>query len=453
MADEQELHELLQKIDRLSSEIEKYREEINLISKQVASLRNDNSPVSDVKYTGTHSIPKVSSPGLENFIGLKLINFVGIIILIIGLTIGVKYAIDSNLISPAMRIILTYIAGALLFFISVRLRKIYALFSVILFGGAMASAYFTTYAAFEYYALISRFITFTFMLVLTFLTVYASLKYSRQEIAILGLVGAYGIPFFVKGNSDNVVSLFSFIFFINAGVLLISFKKYWLSLTYISFFTTWLIYVSWVVLYSGNHANQTGTLFCYAFFIFFLLNSLLFKAVKRLEIDTSDTFLVIVNSLLFYLSLILLYKTRDITFVENITLAFGILYLMAALLVIQFMPLQRHFYNGLFSISLTALVSFTGIKFMGFTLTIIWVFMAVIFFIVGVMYRLKIFRIASILLFTATLFKLLLIDTNDFTSVEKVIAYIFIGIILLIISYLYQKFKKIIFDEKNPGEI
>ena len=73
--------------------------------------------------------------------------------------------------------------------------------------------------------------------------------------------------------------------------------------------------------------------------------------------------------------------------------------------------------------------------------------MAIVLFIVGMIYRLKIFRISSIILFAITLIKLLLIDSVDFNSVEKVIAYLFIGIVLLVISFLYQKFKKINFGE------
>ena len=341
MENDNKLIELLEKIDRLSLEIEKYKEEINLIRNEVSGLKNSRpfkepKPTAD-GYRIKQTSPEPLVPGFENFVGLKLINFVGIIVLIIGLTIGVKYAIDINLISPAMRIVLTYVAGGALFFISLKLRAKYEVFSMILFSGSMASVYFTTYAAYEYYDLISRMPAFIIMLALTFFTVYNSIKYNRQEIAILGLVGAYGIPFFVKGNSENITVLFSYIFIINLGVLLISFKKYWLSLMYISFFTTWLIYLSWLVIYSEGNAHETGTLFCYVFFIFFLLNSLMFKAIKRLPVTPSDTFLVIANTVLLYFSLVLLYREYGKTSIENITLYFGILYLVAAVAVKKYL--------------------------------------------------------------------------------------------------------------------
>ncbi len=448
MEKDDKLKELLQKIEALSLQIEKYKEEVDLVKDEVSALKNDNpgTPLDPMpKKTPTEQ----SVPGFENFIGLKLINFVGIIVLLAGLTIGVKYVIDVDLISPFMRVILTYLAGTVLFFISLRLRKKYQLFSLILFSGSMASAYFTTYAAYEYYALLPAVPAFIVMLALTFFTVYNSIKYNRQEIAILGLTGAYGIPFFVRGNSENVTALFAYIVIINFGVLLVSFRKYWLSLMYISFFTTWLIYLSWVTLYGSAETRVKGIAFGYVFFAFFILNSLVFKTLKRLAITNNDTFLIILNSLFLYLSLILLYKESGKIAAENITLYFGAIYLFAAIAVRKYLASQRHVYNGLFGISIVALVTFTGMKYINFILTLIWVSMAVIMFVAGMLFKLKLFRIAAILLFAATLVKLLLVDSMRFNSIQKVSAYIIIGVILLIISFLYQKYKKIIFGTEK----
>ena len=200
MDNEEKINELMKKMEAFSVGIERYREEIILMRKQILELRNGNDGSNDFVKKINLPKPAKPTPGVENFIGLKLINFVGIIVLITGLSIGVKYAIDINLISTFMRILLTYIAGTFLFILSARLRKKYQLLSIILFSGAMASAYFTTYAAFEYYNIIPRSIAFLLLLVLTFFTVYFSLKLDQKEIAFLGLLVASGIPFFLKVN-------------------------------------------------------------------------------------------------------------------------------------------------------------------------------------------------------------------------------------------------------------
>src|SRR4030095_9592597 len=119
--------------------------------------------------------------------GLRIVHLVGIVVLVIGLSIGVKYAIDRELISEAARIVLASLVGITLYILSWRLRKKYQLFSAILFSGAMASLYFTTYAAFVYYGFFPFAITFPLMVGLTVYTAFESIRYDRQEIAALGM--------------------------------------------------------------------------------------------------------------------------------------------------------------------------------------------------------------------------------------------------------------------------
>ena len=75
----------------------------------------------------------------------NLINKIGIIVLIIGVGIGAKYAIDNELISPLTRIILGYLVGAGLLGFAIRLQKKYENFSAVLLSGSMAIFYFITY--------------------------------------------------------------------------------------------------------------------------------------------------------------------------------------------------------------------------------------------------------------------------------------------------------------------
>ena len=56
-------------------------------------------------------------------------------------------------------------------------------------------------------------------------------------------------------------------------------------------------------------------------------------------------------------------------------------------------------------------------------------------------------RIAAIVLFAATLLKLFLYDMADMGTISKTIAMISLGVLLLVISFLYNKFKDIIFGD------
>ena len=115
----EEIQQLQKELEQLSRELQLQREKILQLQNRIAQLTGNAQQSTPIQLK-TYSSQKFS---LENFIGLRLINFIGIIVLVIGLSIGVKYAIDRNLISEGMRIMLTYLAGLILYVLSLRLRK------------------------------------------------------------------------------------------------------------------------------------------------------------------------------------------------------------------------------------------------------------------------------------------------------------------------------------------
>ena len=134
--------------------------------------------------------PKVKSD-IEKFIGENLANKVGIIITVIGVAIGAKYAIDHDLISPLTRIILGYLVGLGLMGFAIKLKTKYENFSAVLLSGAIAILYFITFAAYSFYGLFPQLLAFLMMVCFTLFTVLSAIKYNKQIIAHLGLVGAY----------------------------------------------------------------------------------------------------------------------------------------------------------------------------------------------------------------------------------------------------------------------
>ncbi len=178
MEKEERIRQIEREVQQLSMEMMNQQEHLNRLRKEVLQLKGI-----DIN-TLPHPQELLRAPfSLENFIGLKLLHLVGIVVLVIGLSIGVKYAIDEQLISEVTRIVLAYAAGGLLFFLSLRLKANYTLFSAILFSGAMASLYFTTYAAFVYYHMFPFWMAFLVMVVLTGYTTYGAINYTVKRSA------------------------------------------------------------------------------------------------------------------------------------------------------------------------------------------------------------------------------------------------------------------------------
>lgn len=238
---------------------------------------------------------------LEKFIGENLISKIGIIITVIGVAIGAKYAIDHQLISPLTRIILGYLAGVVLLALAIRLKKQYENFSAVLLSGSMAILYFITYAAYSFYDLIPQTATFLLMLLFTAFTVLAAIKYDRQVIAHIGMVGAYAVPFLLSDGSGRILILFSYIAMINAGILFISFKKNWKPLYNVSFVLTWLIYGFWFVLdYLTSEHFGLALTFLTIYFLSFYIVFLAYKLVRKEQFNFRDIIALLTNSFIFY---------------------------------------------------------------------------------------------------------------------------------------------------------
>jgi hypothetical protein len=87
-------------------------------------------------------------------------------------------------------------------------------------------------------------------------------------------------------------------------------------------------------------------------------------------------------------------------------------------------------------------------------LPIIWSLCSFGMMWLGMNKKYKPLRIISLILFSLTLVKLFLFDIRNIPMAGKIAAFFCLGVILLIVSFMYQRLKKIIIeDEQNPGTV
>lgn len=80
-------------------------------------------------------------------------------------------------------------------------------------------------------------------------------------------------------------------------------------------------------------------------------------------------------------------------------------------------------------------------------LSILWGVYALFLIATGIVLKKLHLRIFAIALFAITLLKLFFYDIADLDTIKKTIVFVSLGILLLIISFLYTKYKNVIFDE------
>lgn len=84
-------------------------------------------------------------------------------------------------------------------------------------------------------------------------------------------------------------------------------------------------------------------------------------------------------------------------------------------------------------------------------LSILWGLCSFAMMWLGMKHRFKTIRIISLTLFTVTLIKLFLYDIRNIPPGGKIAAFILLGVLLLIISFMYQRLKKIIMDDQQKA--
>jgi len=429
---EDKIKQLEEQINRLSADLHTSHQQLLQLQEELRMLKQGMG-LPMAKRTLSTPIEERQKLGLEHFIGLKLIHLVGIIVLVIGISIGVKYAIDGQLISEAMRIMLAYAAGILLLILSIRLKKNYQLFSAILFSGSMASIYFTTYAAFAYYHFIPGTVAFLVMVALTVYTIFMAIRYDRKEIAIVGMVGAYGIPFLVSANSERVDLFLSYILLINLGIVFLSFRKSWKLVGQLAMLITWVLFIGWAMLRYEEPQQLLALAFMIAYYLLFCLDALAFLFRQKKALSFVEIQQLIINNTALYLAALCI--CNHITASGSVFVWLAIMALGMAVLF----PLENRLQQLLTIQALIVLLLFISFKWEGLTVTLLWVAVAVSLFIWGIIRKKSWVRLAAVFLVGLTLAKLLILDSQNFSAIQKITCYIAIGILLLLGSFYYQK--------------
>lgn len=448
LRDEQEKEETQQPV--VTSEVtfqtpkKEIQETVSVLKE--AAKTTTSTFVSEAKKAVTSSDEKSN---LEKFIGENLLNKIGIIITIIGVAIGVKYSIEHELITPTTRIILGYLSGIGLLGFGIKLKEKYENYSAVLVSGAIAILYFITYAAFSFYGLIPQLLAFILMVIFTVFGVYAAIKYNRQVIAHIGLVGAYAVPFLVSTNSGNVLVLFTYMTIINIGILTISFKKYWKPLVGSSFGITWLIYLSWYISdYTIDKHFGIALTFLFVFFAIFYTTILAYKLIKK-EIYTGvDIVLLLFNTFLTYTIGYFLLDGHAVgeKFLGIFTVFNALVHLIVSYILYTRKDSDKNLLYLVFGLVITFITLAIPVQLDGNWVTILWVFEALALFWIGRTKGIKIYEKLSypvmLLAFLSLIhdWNSLYVSTYNYDSTLEIMPIFnmnFLGSLLFIIAFGY----------------
>ena len=360
------------------------------------------------------------SSDLERLIGENIANKVGMLITVLGVAIGVKYAIDHELISPVMRIVLGYLMGIGLLATSIRLRKNYFELSAVILSGALAVFYFITFAAYDYYQLLPQGLTFAMMALITVFAALSALSYNKMLIAIGGMVGAYSIPFLLSSGEDHSIFFLSYVLLINLGILYLAFKRDWNVLYYLAFAFTWFIYFGWLSRYCDESHFFIGLFFATIYFGLFYTAFMAFKIMQNQKFDASNILILITNALFYYAAGMILINNLPYgnDYTGLFTLANAVVHFFVSRMVYKRELADKSLFMLVSGLVIFFITLVFPVQFDGFKVTMFWAMEMALLFYIGQKLDVPAYKKLSYPLILLVLMSLFLDWTseNDFTN-------------------------------------
>ncbi|CAN5165906.1 DUF2339 domain-containing protein [soil metagenome] len=400
-------------------------------------------------------------PDLEKLIGERLLTFIGVAILVIGIAFFVKFAIDNDWINETGRTAIGILCGGIILSFAQRLRKNFATLSSVLVGGGMAVLYFTISYAFQVYHLFPQTVAFGLLVVITAFTVLLSIIYDKKELAIFAIVGGFGSPLMVATGSGNLPVLSTYMLILNIGMLVLAYYKKWNIINL-------LCYLFTIVLFGGailKEFQQEGqpryltallfaTLFYFTFFLMNIINNLKLKN----KFSATEIITLLSNTFLYYGCGYYILKSMDAQLYQGLfTLLVAVFNSVFAFLLLRRQEVDRNLFYFLVGLVIT-FVSLAGpVQLNGNHITLFWAAEGTLLFWLYQRSDIKLIRIFSAVITVLAVFGLLFnwlkvyVEANNSVPVMDILLNKgFVTGIIVVISFLVTAL--LIGKEKSEDE-
>lgn len=358
-----------------------------------------------------------NNPDIEKFIGENLINKIGILILVLGISFFVKYAIDKDWINEPARVGIGVLAGALVMGVAHRLRKNYAAFSSVFVAGAISIFYLTIGIAFHDYHLFSQTVAFIIMVVITIFSVFVSVSYDRKELAVLSLIGGFAVPFMVSTGEGNYKVLFTYIAILNIGMLLIAYFKKWNLVTLLAFIFSCLLYSAWFGkgFYDDKLPSSGALFFATIFYIIFSVATVINNLRNKGTFTKLEYFIMVANTFFYFGMGISIIENWKPEFKGLFTVVLALYNLVYAMFLYRKFGLDKNAIYLLLGLTLTFVTLAIPIQFSGNYITLFWAGEAVLLFWLSQKSKIATFKLGAIIV-QLLMFGSLIMDWEKYYS-------------------------------------
>jgi uncharacterized membrane protein len=328
---------------------------------------------------------------IEMRIGLNWINRLGILLLILAVGAGFRYSY-STWFNDYMKGSAFFLLGAIMLGGGEWLfRKGRGAFALGLIGGGVSVLYGSIFYSYFLLEIIGLWAGIGLSVLVTLSAVLLSLRYESRTICSMGLVGGY-LPLFsyigafgLEGSA--VYTAMGYLFVLNLLILLISLRKRWVIVNYISFlFNT----PSILLLITLSDSSTAGILCAVLTFAMYLGITLWYPFQYKSKLGWLDFCLLGCNTAISCATLYILFLDAGLDeFTGALALVFCLMYLGLGVLLEKLMPQERESRLLFYVTSLTFAILMIPFQLGTAWWSIGWLVEGVVLTVYGHLYRFK----------------------------------------------------------------
>ncbi len=224
---------------------------------------------------------------------------VGIIILFMGMTFLVRYAIGQDLIPIELRLASVGAVAIALLIWGWKQRHKKENFSLVVQGGGIGLLYLTIFASFSLYHVLDSTMAFFMLGLIVILAAIMAVLQNARQLALFAAAGGFLAPILTSSGSNNYIGLFSYYTVLNIGIFAVAWFKSWRILNLTGFIFTFAISGIWGFLSYQPEFLSTTQPFLIIFFLLYVGISVLFALRRSIAFkDMIDSTLVFGTPLL-----------------------------------------------------------------------------------------------------------------------------------------------------------
>jgi uncharacterized membrane protein len=243
----------------------------------------------------------------EEWVGQKLLQKAGVLIVLVGMVVFLKYSFDNGWIEELGRVAISTVAAVVLLGLGEAYQRRYPTWAQAFTGGGLVLLYLTVWVVHVFYAqaLAVKYgliIPAPFALILysaiTAFGILASVRYKAQTIAWFAVLGGYATPMLIEAPAGGQTMLVAYLMILSSGLLALAWFRQWRYLNVAAFALTQLELFLLVYPSSTTYFPEIAQVFtAILFFLLFNALPLLYQFKLKRPAQPEDILLIVGNGL------------------------------------------------------------------------------------------------------------------------------------------------------------